>query len=305
MLDNNEIKSNRNYKYTYCFCVSGHLGYLVLRYLNSQNLPISLVLTDSNSVEIIEYCLDNEIVCFKGNPRNGKALAYIDCNKLSFDILLSVNYLFIIESDLINKAKLHSINIHGSLLPKYRGRCPNVWAIINGESIEGITAHHITELCDEGDIIKQISLPISDEATGYDLLVRAYDYYPKWTYELVIDIESGNFKSFSQDQTKATFFGKRTPADGQINWNWQKERIRNWVRAQAQPYYPGAFSSINGEKIIINKISYSDLGYSWDMPNGLVVNIQSTRPLVKTPNGVVALEDYIFENPIVEGNILK
>lgn len=305
MLDSNEIESNRSYKYTYCFCVSGYLGYLVLKYLNSEKLPVSLVLTDSNSVEIIEYCYDNEIVCFKGNPRNGKALNYIERNKLSFDILLSVNYLFIIESDLINKAKLHSINIHGSLLPKYRGRCPNVWAIINGENIEGITAHYITESCDEGDIIKQISLSISDDATGYNLLARSYDYYPKWTYELVIDIENGNIKSFSQDQTKATFFGKRTPDDGQIDWNWQKERIRNWVRAQAQPYYPGAFSFINGEKIIINKISYSDLGYSWDMPNGLVVNMQNTTPLVKTPNGVVALEDYIFENPIVEGNILK
>lgn len=293
------------YNMTYCLCVSNDLGYVVLEYLHKHGLPINLVLTDSGSTEILEYCDSNDIVVFKGNPRKGRASAFIEDNEIQFDVLLSVNYLFIIESDLINQAKRYPINIHGSKLPLYRGRCPNVWAIINGEVEEGITAHLIAEGCDEGDIVKQSVFPITPEHTGYDLLSRSFDIYPKWTLDLISDIEHGNISLTPQDMSKATFFGKRTPEDGLINWNWQKERIRNWVRAQAQPYYPGAFTNLNSEKIIINSIKYSDYGYSWDMPNGLVISLNDGNPLVKTPNGVVELTSYISENTININDFLK
>lgn len=288
------IKSCK-YNMTYGLCVSNDLGYVVLEYLHKHGLPINLVFTDSGSTEILEYCIHNNIVVFKGNPRNGRATAFIENNGIQFDVLLSVNYLFIIENDLINKSRKYSINVHGSKLPLYRGRCPNVWAIINGEEEEGLTAHLIAEGCDEGDIIKQSTFPISKEQTGYDLLVRSFEIYPKWTLDLVSDIESDLLTMTPQDQSKATYFGKRTPEDGQIDWNWQKERINNWIRAQAQPYYPGAFSFINHHKIIINKVSYSDCGYRWDIPNGKVVDLKDSKPYVKTPNGVIILDSYISD----------
>ena len=100
----------------------------------------------------------------------------------------------------------------------------------------------------------------------------------------------------------ATYFGKRTSNDGKINWNWQKERIYNWIRAQANPY-PGAFTYNNGNKIVIDKIKYTEIGFTNEMSNGLVI---STSPfLVKTPNGVVELSKvrkYDFE--ILKNSIL-
>lgn len=290
---------------SYCICVSGNIGFLVLSYLWNKNLNIEFVLTDSNSNDIINFCKSHNIAFYKGNPRNGKAFNDIYSRDLSIDVLLSVNYLFIIEKDLIDLPKKYAINVHGSLLPRYRGRCPNVWAIINGEKEYGVTAHLISEGCDEGDIVKQLTIPIDEDITGAELLHNENLLYPKWIYDLTIEIEVENIVGIPQNQSKATYFGKRTPDDGQIDWNWQKERIKNWVRAQANPYYPGAFSFINGKKIIINKISYSDLGYSWDLPNGLVIDVQTAGPLVKTQNGVVILEDYIFENTIEKGYILK
>jgi methionyl-tRNA formyltransferase len=104
---------------------------------------------------------------------------------------------------------------------------------------------------------------------------------------ILTKIEKDKLNLNKQDHEKATFFGKRTPEDGRIDWNWQKERIYNWVRAQAYPY-PGAFSYINNQKITIDKIQYSDLGFNNEMPNGLILQ---TKPniLVKTPNGVIKL----------------
>jgi len=111
--------------------------------------------------------------------------------------------------------------------------------------------------------------------------------YPEIICSLLQRVESGELARAKQDENQATYFGKRTPDDGKIDWNWQRERIHNWVRAQADPY-PGAFTYLSGMKVIIDQIGFSSKGFSWDMPNGLVVGTEP-EPLVKTPNGIVAL----------------
>lgn len=289
----------------YCLGASNHLGFQVLSYLYSNQVDIVLVLTDSNSEEVIDFCIANSIRCFKGNPRNGRAIEFINNQHIKYDILLSVNYLFIIEQDLIDSPRHYAVNVHGSLLPRYRGRCPNVWSIINGEKEYGTTAHFMNSKCDDGDIIKQLVIPIGEETTGGELLEKENEFIPVWTLELTKELESGHFERRKQDVSKATYFGKRTPADGHINWDWQKERIQNWVRAQAMPYYPGAFAYIDRKKIIINRISFSDMGFSWDIPNGTVVECNCDEPFVKTPNGIVKLEEVVFDGKIEKGDILE
>ena len=287
----------------YCICVSGKLGYIVLETLLNKKINISAVLTDKNSTSIIELCNRKDLHCFAGNPRMGRASKWLDDTNIKFDILLSVNYLFILESDILNIARL-AVNFHGSLLPKYRGRTPHVWAIINGERETGITAHLMNEKCDDGDIIKQIVIPISEEDTGAMILAKYNDIYPQMVMAVVDELEKGNIKSTPQDISKATYFGKRTPDDGKINWDWQKERIRNWVRAQAHPY-PGAYTFCNNNKIIINKITYSDLGFYDTIPNGTIIDIKDSKPYVKTQNGVIELTDYITECKLEINTILK
>ncbi len=263
--------------------VSGNLGYIVLKYLY-KNFIIEYVLTDSKSDTIINFCNLNKIDVFINNPREGKA--YNFCNKKKVDILVSANYKYIIEKDLIQLPKKLAFNIHGSLLPKYRGRTPHVWAIINNEFETGITAHLIDEGCDSGDIIEQIKIEIGNEDTGADILNKFNDNYIKILNIVLNKARLGKLTFIKQQNNIATFFGKRNPDDGKIDWNWQKERIYNWIRAQANPY-PGAFTYHNGNKIIIDKIKYNENGFTNDMENGLVI---STSPfLVKTPNGVVEL----------------
>src|SRR5690606_38202127 len=116
------------------------------------------------------------ITLFIGNPRNGRGHAFL--KNYSFDVLLSVNYLYLIEEDLIKMPRRFAINLHGSLLPKYRGRTPHVWAIINGEKKTGVTAHLITKGCDEGPIVSQIQIPIEIQDTGNDILNKFKQKYP-------------------------------------------------------------------------------------------------------------------------------
>ncbi len=283
--------------------ISGNLGSIILNQLReSKEITLLFVYTDFKSVSIIECCNENNIPLFVGNPRDGKSVGFL--GKLNApELLLSVNYLFIVEKDIIAKALRYAINIHGSLLPKYRGRTPHIWAIINNEKVTGITAHLMEEGCDEGDIILQIEVPILDSYTGQDVLNKFNDLYPKIVDELVSKLESNKITLFKQNHELATFFEKRTPEDGKISFDWQKERIYNWIRAQAKPY-PGAFCFNRGEKIIIHQVEYSDLGFTQNMQNGLVIKVEYNLVYFKTPNGVLKVTKFEKDYIIKQGDVL-
>lgn len=263
--------------------VSGGLGLKVFDSLKTTK-SITAVLTDRYSEAIRIRAKESGIPCFVGNPRKGNVKSFIHGKEV--DLILSINYLFLIESDLINWPRLGGVNFHGSLLPKYRGRTPHVWAIINNEVETGITAHFISEGCDEGDIILQEIVSIDPEDTGATVLEKFNTRYPHLVFKIVEMFKKGEVRGVKQDEHLASYFGKRTPDDGAIDWNWQKERIGNWVRAQAHPY-PGAFTYAVSEKIIIDKIEFDNCGFRQEQPNGLVVGLDPVR--VKTPNGVVRL----------------
>lgn len=271
-------------KFNYGILVSGTLGLSCLRFINNNN-RICFVFTDNRSIDIIDFCIKKNIPYFIGNPRNGKAADFI--NNYSTDVILSINYIYIINSDIIRLSKKYAINFHGSLLPKYRGRTPHVWSIINNEKETGITAHRITEECDKGEIVHQEKIPILPDTTGGNILEQFINLYPVIIQKVISMIENEQVVFVEQDETKATWFGKRNPDDGEINWNWQKERIYNWVRAQSNPY-PGAFTYYKNSKVIIHKIEYSDMGFDFEQENGTIL-LGGSRPIIKTPNGAVKL----------------
>ena len=119
---------------------SGGLGFDTLVKIHKE-YQIKFILTDEKSIEIIQFSKEQEIPLFIGNPRNGTGYQFI--KNISVDVITSINYLFLIANDIISHPEKLIFNIHGSLLPKYRGRTPHVWAIINGEKKTGITAHLI------------------------------------------------------------------------------------------------------------------------------------------------------------------
>lgn len=278
---------------------SGGLGHQTLLEL-FKKYSINFVFTDFKSENIIEFCKQKKLPVFVGNPRKGKAKEFIAKNEC--EILISINYLFLIESDIINLGKGLSFNIHGSLLPKYRGRTPHVWAIINGEDFTGITAHIIDEGCDTGDILKQIEIPISSDETGNDILKKYEANYLPLIERVILNFVQGELNLKKQVSQNATYFGKRVPSDGLILWNWQKQRIYNWIRAQAYPY-PGAFTYYDGNRITIDEVTFSNYGYDYDIPNGTIL---SEEPLlIKTPNGVLEIKSFREKIEFKKGELLK
>ena len=191
-----------------------------------------------------------------------------------------------IEKDVINWPKIAAINFHGSLLPKYRGRTPHVWAIINNEKMTGVTAHFINHKCDSGDVIKQVKIPISEESTGGDILNIFYEIYPKLVNNVIEMFIDNNVVRVEQNKNESSYFGKRTPKDGKIDWNWNKNRIRNWVRAQAFPY-PGAFTFLNNYKIIIDKVEILEFKSKLKIKNGTIIKLNPVK--IKVNDGIVKL----------------
>lgn len=270
--------------------VSGGLGCTILQEMY-QSYHLSFVMTDKGSVLIQDFCEINQIPKFVGNPRNGNSDKFL--SQISCDVLVSVNYLFLIEQNVIQIPKILAFNIHGSLLPKYRGRTPHVWSIINNETITGITAHLIDSGCDTGDIIEQVEIKIDSKDTG-SLILKKYEANYFLLVSRVLDkIKANKLGTIPQDNSTATYFGKRTPEDGLINWSWQRERIYNWIRAQAFPY-PGAFTFYLNRKVIIDWIDFDDHGFDSDIPNGTIITTEPIR--IKTPNGVVKVTK--FREPI-------
>ena len=264
---------------------SGGLGFDTLSKIQKKH-EVHFVLTDSHSNTIIEFAKSKGIPCFAGNPRGKKGFEFI--KDFDVDVIASINYLFIIEQDIIDASKKLTFNIHGSLLPKYRGRTPHVWAIINGENKAGITAHVIDSGCDTGKVITQIEVPIELEDTGAMMLDKyAKAYFP--LVNAVLDkLASGTLDLKKQDESEATYFVKRSPDDGEIVWDWESEQVRNWVRAQADPY-PGAFSYYGGEKVVIDKLTVEDTLSDDEFSPGEIINIEP-KIVVKTGNGAVSLD---------------
>ena len=278
------------------FLVSGGLGEVVLTYFLSK-VNIAFVLTDKASKSIISLCETVNIPVYAGNPRKeeiNQFLVGLEC-----DVIASVNYLFIIEKKVINLARDLCFNVHGSLLPKYRGRTPHVWSIINNEKQTGITAHVIDEGCDTGAILHKIHVDIEENDTGATVLEKYKHLYIPLIEQVFSDYKAGILSQTIQDETKATYFGKRTPEDGRINWEWNVERIINWVRAQAFPY-PGAFSFYQNTKVTIDKVSKSDYGFHYETENGTIL---STSPLlVKCSNAVLCIDKIRESHLVVELN---
>lgn len=265
--------------------LSGEFGDLMLRDLASR-YEITAVFTDAKSIKIQEFCKVNGLPLFVGNPRNGRSKEFLSTHIC--DVLISINYLFIVEEDIINWPLILAFNIHGSLLPKYRGRTPHVWSIINDEKLAGLTAHIITSEMDAGDILGQVEVLIDEDDSGYTLLQKYHAICPGLVCKVIESIQSQTINRIKQNHQLATYFSKREPADGLINWNWQRRRILNWVRALAPPY-PGAFTFLNGQKIIVVGAMESNVGFRDTLPNGTVLGLTDDKVIVKVPNGAISL----------------
>ena len=174
--------------------------------------------------------------------------------KMNPDFIFSFYYRDMVRKDILDIPAKGCINLHGSLLPKYRGRCPLNWAVINGEKETGVTLHYMTEKPDNGDILAQEKFAIGANDTAKDVHMNATRAAAKLLKAALPKLRKGTLKAVKQDEKKASYFGGRKPEDGAIDWGKTASEVRNLVRGVTRPY-PGAFSFLGEKKYIFWDVS--------------------------------------------------
>jgi UDP-4-amino-4-deoxy-L-arabinose formyltransferase/UDP-glucuronic acid dehydrogenase (UDP-4-keto-hexauronic acid decarboxylating) len=165
-------------------------------------------------------------------------------------VIYSFYYRHLIPETVLSLAPRGAYNLHGSLLPKYRGRAPVNWMIANGEREAGVTLHHMVARADAGDIVGQRATAIDDDDTALTLYRKLVPLGVELIREFHPSIVDGSAPRRPQDLSLGSYYGRRKPEDGRIDWRWPARRIVNLVRAVTRPY-PGAFCFIAGLKLLI------------------------------------------------------
>lgn len=170
--------------------------------------------------------------------------------KLNPDYLFSFYYRNLLTEPLLTVARKGAFNLHGSLLPTYRGRAPANWVLVNGEKETGVTLHRMVKRADAGAIVAQQRVAIERSDTALTLHGKLREAASSLLRDTLPQLIQGKINETAQDESKATVFGRRTAADGKLLWDKPAETLFNLVRAVTQPY-PGAFCAVGEHKLIV------------------------------------------------------
>lgn len=161
------------------------------------------------------------------------------------DFVFSFYYRYLLDKAWLALPRLGALNMHGSLLPKYRGRAPVHWAILHGETTTGASLHYMVEKPDAGALVDQEAVPILENDTALEVSIKVAEAAQTVLRRSLPRLIAGTAPSRPLDLKQGSYFGRRTPEDGRIDWRVGARAIHNLVRAVAPPF-PGAFTQVNG-----------------------------------------------------------
>lgn len=238
-----------------------------------------------------QFGLDNDIEVIQ--PKRMKDEEVIDkIKEVNPDLIVVVAYGKILPKEIIDIPKYGIINVHSSLLPKYRGASPIHSAILNGDKESGVSIMYIEEGLDSGDVILKETCEITEDDTLGTLHDRLKELGAIGLEKALKLIEVGEVKAEKQDDSKATFVKPITKEQAKIDWNNTKEVIFNQIRG-LNPF-PGAYThNEKNENIKIYKSEKLEKEYAGE--NGTVVEMTKKGPVVKVANGALRLLEIKFE----------
>ncbi|MBA0186482.1 bifunctional UDP-4-amino-4-deoxy-L-arabinose formyltransferase/UDP-glucuronic acid oxidase ArnA [Pectobacterium odoriferum] len=170
--------------------------------------------------------------------------------ELAPDVIFSFYYRTLLSDDILQLPAFGAFNLHGSLLPHYRGRAPVNWVLVNGETQTGVTLHKMVSRADAGDIVAQSVVAIDEEDTALTLHGKCRTAAAALLAQQLPLIRSREITLTPQDESRASYFGRRTAADGLIDWHKSAREINNLIRAVTEPY-PGAFTFLGERNVTI------------------------------------------------------
>jgi methionyl-tRNA formyltransferase len=236
------------------------VGVHCLKALLHAGIQIDLVITHQDDPNeniwfksVTKLCEDQRITYI--TPNSNQLMDLVPrIQKLAPDYLFSFYYRHMIPAELLACAKVAALNMHGSLLPKYRGRAPVNWAILHGETQTGATLHIMETKPDAGDIVGQSTVSIGANETATDVFDKVSQAAISVINQVLPELLKGHIPRKLNNLTQGSYFGGRKPADGQILWHQTAQQVHNLVRAVAPPY-PGAFTDWQGERRIVARTS--------------------------------------------------
>ncbi len=170
---------------------------------------------------------------------------------LSADVFVVVAYGKLLSQEVLDIPRFFCVNVHGSLLPKYRGAAPINWAILNGDQETGVTVQKMALALDAGDIIAQAKMPITDETNAQGLREAMAEEGAKLLGRTLVNIAAGNFTLTPQDDEKSSYACKLTKEMGRIDWSKHASSIFNQVRG-LQPW-PGSYTMYENKSLKVLK----------------------------------------------------
>jgi methionyl-tRNA formyltransferase len=198
------------------------------------------------------------------DPHEASLLSAV--NAAAPELVLSFYFRHMLPKEILELPRLGAFNVHGSLLPKYRGRAPVNWAILNGESETGATLHAMTAKADGGDIVDQEKVEIGPDETALEVQHAVTAAAVRILDRRLEELKKGSAPRRPQDESQATTFPRRRPEDGQIDWSQSARRVHDLVRAVTHPF-PGAFTNVfGGGRTTIWKTRLPNLGAHDNFP---------------------------------------
>jgi methionyl-tRNA formyltransferase len=234
------------------------VGVHCLKVLLARGVHVALVVThEDNPSENIFFgsvaalCAEHDIPSITPEQADTPELL-AQVGAIAPDFIFSFYYRNMLPAALLSLARRGAYNMHGSLLPKYRGRVPINWAVLHGETETGATLHAMTVKPDAGAIAGQSMVPILPDDTAYEVFCKVTVAAEQTLWNALPGLLDGSLAMQPNDLSKGSYFGRRVAADGLIDWNQGARQIHNLVRAVAPPY-PGAFWAIGDDKITVLK----------------------------------------------------
>ena len=166
------------------------------------------------------------------------------------DLLFSFYFRSLLPDAILALAARGAFNMHGSLLPRYRGRAPTNWAVLHGDSETGATLHEMVARADAGRIVDQQAVPILPDDTAGEVFDKVTVAAEQVLWRALPAIVSGRVEYRTNDLARGSYFGARRPEDGRIDWSQPAGRVYDLIRAVAPPY-PGAFTEVAGVRVVV------------------------------------------------------
>ncbi len=234
------------------------VGVRCLKALLSGGVEIPLVVTVADDPNELQWYAS---VATTAQDYGLRVIAPADANSapveqlvadLAPDFLFSFYYRSMLGAPLLRAARRGALNMHGSLLPRFRGRAPVNWAILKGARESGATLHYMVERADAGDIVDQLAVPILEDDDAREVFAKVTVAAETILARSLPGLIAGTAPRRPQPIEPGQYFGRRTPADGRIDWRRPAREIHDLVRAVAPPF-PGAFAEVDGERWDIHR----------------------------------------------------